>query len=78
MKILKEGAFKEREYKETCRYCGCVFLFNKDEVDVKERSRGSNLRYVRCPYCDHILYVGTIMDEEDKKYDEGAYALTHG
>jgi len=74
MKIIKEGAFKVREYQETCRCCGCVFLFTEEDVDIREQSRAGRLRVVKCPWCQHILYVGQTMDSQNQKYDDGVYA----
>lgn len=82
MKILKNGAFKEREYKETCRYCGCVFLFTADEAQERSQSRGGHVYYLSCPYCKHFLCVGKTMREQNERYDKGEMAaiptLSHG
>ena len=74
MTIVKEGAFRKREYNHTCRYCGCQFIFNEDEVIEREQSRGGFIKYVRCPWCNHTLYVSQTIEEQNRKYENGDYA----
>ena len=74
MTIVKEGAFRKREYKQTCRCCGCQFIFNEDEVTERDQSRGGPIKYLRCPWCNAILYVSKTIEEQNKKYENGDFA----
>jgi uncharacterized C2H2 Zn-finger protein len=62
MRIIKEGAIPEKEWKMECPRCRCVFAF--DDRDVRLYLRHDGNEWVHCPTCNKAIHC------EDRKYWE--------
>lgn len=55
IKIIKPGFIKSNTYETTCTKCGCIFEYQKEDVE-----RGPQQDYyedVKCPYCKEDVDV---------------------
>ena len=51
MRIIKEGHVPE--YLHTCKFCGCVFAWDKRDVS----GYTDNSEWLYCPFCNGFLEV---------------------
>lgn len=52
IKIIKAGVLPEtRQYKCTCRYCGCEFSFTAADARYTHDQRDGDFYTVQCPTC---------------------------
>lgn len=68
IKIIKEGSKKKKKdvYEATCEKCDCIFEYNIEDVESKDRdSYGKWCFIIKCPCCGHILFVPPTF----KRYD---------
>ena len=49
MKILKHGRHNSTEFHGKCHYCGCQFVAEPHEVDVKHVEYNDIVYAVKCP-----------------------------
>lgn len=70
MKIIKKGKIiKQNMYlKDTCFYCGCIFEFIPEEIELFERKPEGNVVY-NCPYCG-ISIKKKLRDIETRMVEE--------
>jgi hypothetical protein len=63
-RIIKQG-YVPPKYKNTCSKCGCIFIFDGDEIE-KEEIMFRETFYVTCPWCANKISESewTLNDEE--------------
>lgn len=57
IKIIKEGTRQTKE----CDECGCVFSFDKEDVEKNIDYNSlylNNKSIIRCPQCETVLELG--------------------
>lgn len=60
IKIIKEGIRKnwKEVYEATCKKCDCIFEYNNEDVDAKDRDiYGQWVYIIRCPCCGNLLFA---------------------
>lgn len=56
MRIIKEGKKPVKEIEKQCDRCGCVFAYNKK--DIQSTSQYNEWSYwVTCPTCGRVIFV---------------------
>lgn len=68
IKVIKKGVAEVEEvkqYKITCKNCGCIFLADtKDDIKAKRVGHptlGNLEEVVNCPTCDEIIFLSMPM-----------------
>ena len=54
MRIIKEGKKPTKEIEMTCDRCGCVFAYERGDVNYSQIERDS---WVYCPTCKQAIEV---------------------
>ena len=53
MRIIKEGKLPPKERKMECNNCGCVFMYEQEDIHSDQRDGN----YVVCPTCKKFINV---------------------
>ena len=54
MRVIKEGKKPTKEIEMTCDRCGCVFAYERGDVNYSQRDVES---WVHCPTCKKAINV---------------------
>lgn len=51
---MKEIITKGTRKTAKCKYCGCLFAYEHEDIEVKDSTihRGEHIKYVSCPQCN--------------------------
>jgi hypothetical protein len=58
IEIIKRGTRKTC----TCKECGCLFTYEKEDIQVERSSyiHGGGYEYIDCPQCNNRFYLGEV------------------
>lgn len=59
IKIIKEGSKKKKKdvYEATCEKCDCIFEYNIEDVESKDKYSNGWVFIIKCPCCGNLLFV---------------------
>lgn len=55
MRIIKEGRKPKYEWTTTCKRCGCIFAYDKND----KQTDNYYSEHIVCPTCGEIISFGT-------------------
>ena len=51
--VIEHGRCRRR----TCYICGCIFTFEKQDIEIEQISTITSKRFVKCPDCGEKIGV---------------------
>lgn len=58
MKVIKQGTLPEEKiHRQSCSYCKSELEFKQAECEHSPDPRDRNLWFVKCPVCNHDVWV---------------------
>lgn len=55
MRIIKPGREPKKEIELTCERCGCVFAYEREDVEFDPFVSNGEYYYVECPCCGKTI-----------------------
>ena len=62
MRIIKKGKVPREEWQITCKKCGCIFAFERRDIQSDRRDGD----FVICPTCNEYIGIKLGYDENVK------------